>query len=366
VAASVPARSRRSEALVRAAYRRVNELVAGSGGALSEPAGSILSRGRGNRTGLLEALLLELGVKARVALARDFTRDPAPYRFPRPDLAGYAILKVELAGRVYWLDPTNRHTPFGALPGPLRGVEALVLPEPGERVEVARTPVPAEDERRRVRLRVEVGPDGDASVDGSEEFRGFEAAVLRDSLQRLDSQLRRQGAEQALSGSFRSPTLLDLAVDGEGADGPLTIRWRARVERWARSEDGRAVVDAPLFPARLGARFAQGARRELPLLVADDERLGLELSVALPAGWKARPAAPVEVTSPFGHYRRVERVESGRLLREDRYELLRGRVEPGRYPSFAAFAAAVDAAQAEPMVFDRATRGEAKPAVPGR
>jgi hypothetical protein len=180
---------------------------------------------------------------------RVFTRDPAPYRFPRPDLYGYAVLRVEEGGRVFWLDPTTRGTPFGVLPGPIRSVEALVLPGPGEAVEVARTPAGDAEERRETRLHVALDRDGGATIDGSYEYRGFEAAALRASVERLDVQARRQAVEQALSHGFRSPALTDLRFDGEDAvEGPLVLRWRARVERWARVEEGRAIVDVLACP----------------------------------------------------------------------------------------------------------------------
>jgi Tfp pilus assembly protein PilF len=355
IAASVPEAERGGDALPRAAYRRVQELILGQGGPFSEPAGAILSRGRGSRTVLLKSLLDALGVRARLALLRDFSRDPAPYRFPRPDLYQYAVLRVERAGRVAWLDPTTRGTPYGVLPGPVRGAEALVLPAPGEQLEVTRTPADDGSERRRTRLAVAVDAEGGAVVEGADTYAGFEAATLRASIEPLDAQSRRQAMEQVLAKSFRGATLLDLAVDGDGAlDGPLTLRWRAKVERWARLEEGRAVAEQPIFPARLGARFVQRAVRETPLLVASDDRAAVELTVTLPPGWRPAPAPPASVATPFGSYRRDEADEAGRLLRKESFELLRRRVAPGEYPAFGDFARAVDAAQGEPLVFLRA------------
>jgi len=233
-------------------------------------------------------------------------------------------------------------------------------------VAVAHTPAGREDEPHVTRLHVALADDGAATVQGMEEYRGIEAAALRASLERVDPQARRQAVERALSRSFRAPVLLDLEFDGEGdLERPLVMRWSARVDHWARVEDGRAVVDAPLFPARLASRFLQRARRETPLLVSADERSALEVTVALPAGWAPVPATAADIGSPFGRYRRVERTEAGRLVREDRFELLRNRVAPADYPSFAAFASTVDAAQEAPVVFIRSTPGEKRPARPG-
>src|SRR6266702_1594148 len=293
IAASVPAPQRGTDALPRAAYRRVHELILGQGGSFAEPAGAVLSRGRGSRTVLLKSLLDALGVRSRLALVRDFGRDPAPYRFARPDLYSYVVLRVEHGGAVAWIDPTIRGAPYGSLPAALRDAEAIVLPAPGERAEVTRTPPDDGSERRRTRLAIAVDGEGNATVEGAEEYRGVEAASLRDAIEKIDGPARRQAMEQTLARTFRSPSLLDLQVDGERAlEAPMTLRWRARVEGWARLEAGRAVVEAPLFPARLGARFLQRAVRERPLLVASDERSTTELVVVLPPGWSPAPSTP--------------------------------------------------------------------------
>ncbi|HET9599130.1 MAG TPA: hypothetical protein VFP65_26390, partial [Anaeromyxobacteraceae bacterium] len=365
VRASVPEASRGPEALARAAYRRVDDLVGGQGGSWTEPAASILSRGRGSRTVLLQALLDALGIRSRVALVRDFGRDPGPFRFPRPELWSYAVLRVELPGRELWLDPTTRHTPFGVLPAAARDSAALVLPYPGDGVLAVRTP-PGAPEARAVRITAALDAAGGATVEGREEYVGFEASSLRASLERLDPSARRQAAEGGLARSFPGPALLDLAVDGEkDPDAAVVLRWKVRVERWARLAGDRLVVDAPLFPARMGARFVQRAARETPLLVAGDERTTLEVEVVPPAGFRAVPGPALDVPSPWGRYTRADRTTSGTLLRSDGWALRRARVPPGEFAGFARFASEVDGAQGEPMVFERVTPGDARPGAAG-
>lgn len=361
IAAGVPPAQRGGEALVRAAYRRVSELVQGQGGSFAEPASAVLSRGRGSRTVLLKSVLDVLGVRTRVALVRDFTRDPAPHRFPRPDLYGYALLRVEHGGRTTWLDPTARGAPYGALPAAVRGCEALVLPAPGEAVEVARTPAgPAE--RRTTRLAVALDESGGATLEGEEVYQGYEAAALRGSIEQLDAEGRRQAIEQALARQFRGVTLDRLSVDGEGdPEVPLVVRWRARSPRWARIEGDQAVADVPLFAAQLGGRFLQRAHRETILLVPVEERSSLTVTVTPPPGWKVVPAPPADLSSRYGSYHRAEHVEEGRLIREDRYDLERGRVPPAEYREFASFAGSLDVAQQIPMVFLRPTQGPQLP-----
>ena len=80
-------------------------------------------------------------------------------------------------------------------------------------------------------------------------------------------------------------------------------------------------------------------------------------TVSPPAGFTPVPSRAADVASAFGRYRRSERVEAGRLAREDQSDLLRGRVAPADYPAFAGFASAVDAAQEEPIAFQRSNPG---------
>jgi hypothetical protein len=303
---------------------------------------------------VLKAVLAVLGVRARIALVREFARDPAPYRFPRPDQWAYAVLRVERGAEVTWLDPTTRRTPYGVLPPAVRGAEAIVVPEPGERPERTRIPPgDVEEERRRATMEVTLDAEGVATVDGREEYRGHAAASLRAALESLDAASRRQMTEQALARSFRGPELLSVEVDGEGApEAALVVRYRARVAGWARVDEGRATIETPLLPARLGARFLQLATRRRPLLVASDERSSLEVSIRVPGGWTVVPAAPVEIAGSYGSYRRREWTEAGALRRLDRFDLRRTRIAPTAYSEFTAWARAVDAAQRRPISFE--------------
>ncbi len=336
------------EALLHAAYDRVNEAVEGQGGSWNEGASQILSRARGSRTMLLKAVYSALGVKARLALVRTFGNDPAAYRFPRAELYGYPVLRVEQGGRTFWLDPSTRYAPFGVLPGGARGAEALVLPEPGEAPERARTPEGGDD-GHEVELRIALGRDGDAAVEGVERYVGFDGAAAKASLERLDAPTRHQVVEQSLARTFRGLALESLVIEGERRTGvPLVLRWRARVPRLARVADGEAAIEAPFLPVRLGARFVSRGARETPLLLATGERLVVRAEIATPGGAGPAPGGEREVTGPFGSYRRAERWSGNALVREDRFELGRSRVAPEAYPDFARFASQVDEAQAAP------------------
>jgi hypothetical protein len=201
-----------------------------------------------------------------------------------------------------------------------------------------------------VRLRIKVDPSGDATVEGTETYAGFDGAGAKVALEQLDETGRRRALEQALSRSFRSLVVEDVRIDGERKVGePLVIRYRARVSGLARPSGGRLAVDAIPYPARLASRFAPMAARESPLLIGADESATLHIEVTPPPGAipTANPAA--SATAPQGVFTRTERVDDGTLVREDRLELRRARIPVDAYPDFAHFAAAVDEAQGLPM-----------------
>jgi hypothetical protein len=291
-----------------------------------------------------------MGVPARLALVRPFYVDPQRWLFPRLDLYSVPVVRAEIVGAVVWLDPSARWAPFGALPPGARDAEALVMPRPGEALRRERTPqLPAPD-RSEVLLRIQIEPGGDATIEGVETYFGFEGAGAKVVVEKLDQIGRRRAVEQALSRSFRSLRLEEVRFEGEREVGtPLVIRYRARVAELARPSGGRLVMSDVPYPFRLGARFASTASRESPLLIGVGDRSSLRIEVTPPPGASAVAGPPVKVDAPQGSYLREERVEGGRLIREDRFELRRSRVSVEAYPDFARFAAAVDEAQALPV-----------------
>jgi hypothetical protein len=338
-------------ALVRAAHARVSRDVLGSG-ARDEDASAVLSRGRGSRLQLLRAVLEELGLRARVALVRPFWSAQRETRFPDDGWYGAALLRVEGGGETWWLDPSLRLAPFGALADGLLDCEALVLALPGEPLEVTRTPAaaPVADERE-VAVRIALARDGSAELEGSDTYRGAMGGAAKAAIEPLDPARRRQAMEALLARSVRGVTVTEVAFEGEDdPEAPLVLRWRGRAPWLARAAEGGVVLESAIFPARLGARFAQLGARRTPLLVPGGERTVQRVEVVAPDGLAPRAAPPERLDTPFGSYLRAESLEGGTLVRTERIEVRRNRVAPERAGDFAAFAAAVDSAQGRPLV----------------
>jgi len=350
-------------ALARAAWARVSADVLGSGGPFGEDASEVLSRGRGSRLVVLKALLAELGIRARVALARPFGSDESPRRFPSHSTWTYALLRIEAGGEPLWHDPAYRIAPLGTVPSTVLGAEALVLPEPGEPLEVVRTPERAgAEERREVAIRITLAADGSASIEGEDRYHGAAGAAAKEAVERLDASERRQVVEAVLARTFRGASLAAAEMLGEEDPRvPFTVRWRGTVPGLARAANGGLVLDAAIVPARLGARFVQVAARTTPLVVGVGEVVDARIEVVAPEGFAPEPAPAGAVDGAYGTFARTERANERTLVREERLVLRRTRVPPERYAEFASFAATVDHLQERPARFARTAPG-AEPA----
>lgn len=310
-------------------------------------AAHVLAQGRGNRLVALKAALGSAQIPSHIVLARTFNADPAPYRFPRGEVFGYALLRIDLPEGPIWVDPTYRLAPFGQLPAYARGEPAWVMPEPGEEPVQIRTPdSPGQQDGRSLALDLTLAPDGTASGTGRDEHRGFEAASLKDALERLDRDQRKQAIESMLGRGLRGVSLEALSTEHEtDLGGVATLIYDVRFEL-GRRDGEQLFVQGSAVPSRLTRRWAPAAERTVPLLIDSPEILTARTALALPQGKHLRNGPrPVALNSAFGHYSFQAREEAGKLILEESLEVPQQRISPAQYPAFAAFARAVDQAQ---------------------
>jgi len=316
-------------------------------------AAHILAQGRGNRLLVTKAALAAAGIPSHIVFVRTFLSDPAPYRFPRGDLYGYAVLRIDLPGGPAWLDASYRLAPFNQLPAFVRGQDGWVLPEPGEEPAPVRLPETLPDQRdgRVLEMDLALDPEGAASGAGRDVHHGFEAAALKDGLERLDRDQRRQAVEAMLGRGLRGISLESLSTEGEAElGGPATLVYGLRVQL-ARRDGSQLFVPTSMVPARLARRWLQTAERQVPMLIDTPEILAQKIAIALPPGRSLRtPPKAVSLATEFGSYTWSARQQGGKLLIEESITIPQQRVRPDRYAAFAAFAREVDQAQAQELV----------------
>jgi hypothetical protein len=343
---------------VAALFAAVSERVKGEESDINDRASMSLARERGSRLWLLKGALKAVGIPAHVALVRPLAADPAPYLFPNSDLFTYPVLYVEpAASEPLWLDPSVRFGPFNELPEQVAGErDAVLLPGPGEKeLRMLRTPPGKPPPPKTVKLQLTLSAEGDVEGQGEEIYAGFDAAFLRQALERYDESQRKQAVEVALARSFRGSVLDKLEVVGESkVNAPTTLRYHFTSPRFARVEGTKLVLATPIFPAALGQRYVALAGRTTPLLIAGSEASATEIRIQLPAGFHATSTgAPASIQTPFGLYQRVARVEGQTLIVDEQARVNNGRVTPKLYPDFVRFTAAVDQAQQQQLELSR-------------
>jgi len=333
-----------------------------TGNDFSSPAPHVLAQGRGNRLLVVKAALASAGVQSHLALIRPFGAAPQPMRFPRGDLFTYAVLRVDPGqgeqpdAPAIWIDTSWRLGPVGALPAFARGQPAWLLPEPGEepRLVTAPTGDGGAGEGRSLALDLKLDESGLASGSGRDEQRGFEAAALREALERLDGDHRRQGVEGMLGRGLRGVSLEKLAVEGEGAQGGLAALLYQLQAQIGRRDGDQLKLPGSLLPSRLARRWVQKAERRQPLLVDAHEKSEVRVALALPPGLHLLSAPPrLALETRFGSFAWEAKEEAGKLILTESLLLPPQRVPVADYPQFVEFARAVDRAQEQEMALGR-------------
>jgi tetratricopeptide (TPR) repeat protein len=338
----------------RNVHAAVSQAVRGrsTGTDLQSSAAHVLAQGRGSRLLVVKAALASARIPSHIVFVRTFLSDPAPYRFPRGDLYGFAVLRIDLPGGAAWLDPSYRLAPFNQLPAFVRGQEAWVLPEPGEEPALIRLPetLPGQQDGRRLAIDLALDGEGTAAGTGRDEHLGFEAAALKDGLERLDPEQRKQAVESMLGRGLRGITLESLATERETElGGSATLVYGLRLQL-GRRDGAQLLIPGSLVPSRLARRWLQTAERHSPLLIDSPEVLYQRITVALPKGSSLRGAPkPFSITTPFGAYSWSARQEGSKVLIEESISIPQQRVRPDRYAAFSAFARDVDQAQSQEL-----------------
>ena len=336
-------------------YAAVAQAVRGrsTGTEFASSASHVLAQGRGNRVLVLKAALAAAAIPSHLVLVRAFGADPARFRFPRGELFAYAVLRIDLPSGPAWVDPSYRLAPFGQLPAFARGQDAWVVPEPGEEPLEIRTPaaLPAEREGRVVSLDLTVDAAGAATGKGRDEHFGFEAASLKDALERLDRDQRKQAVEAMLGRGLRGISLETLSAEHEtDLGGSATLEYGLHLDL-ARRDGDQLFVPSSLLPSRMVRRWGGTAERTVALLVDTQEQTTSRASITLPAGRHLRkPLAAVALSTPFGAYKWSAGEHDGKLVIDESLDVPQQRVAPDRYAAFMDFARAVDDAQSQELL----------------
>ena len=329
-------------ALVEALFDTVEggnaELDVGSSAAAS------FSEKRGNRLGILAAILAEAGWNVDLVLTRAWNERDKRLDVPTLDAFPVALLRVQRDDRVLWMDIRDERRGVNHINPLFQGADGLVLPltDPEQPVYLLdRLPTFANpDLVEEVFVRAKVLENGDARVTFRTSLQGSQADQL---LQRIESVPADQVGmiyRQMAAGIFAGAN--DVTGEIESLDGAATIQLDLTAPGACELQNGgmtcrSLILSNPMVPALASL---PERRYSLVLRVPVERRLELELEP--PSGWALAERKPRQLKAEWGTIDETLDTSDGSQHSVLRITLPAQTVAPEDYPAFARFCHAVD------------------------
>lgn len=297
----------------------------------------------GDRYEGFETLCRALDIPVSWALTR--TQLDAQPDGPLSELDQFEVGMVVLAtdkGPV-WFMLDSKHAPFGFIPEAVRGADAfLIATGPDGIPTLTKTKVPGADALPKpVALtgRLKLEPNGTALFDVVLSLEESTAIGIRDVLERVPENQRKNFVEQLVGNAFFPGARVEdfRLIGAEGRDGPLLFKILGGVPSWAAETERGLEVRAP--GVERASAYATLGTRETPLEIDEAARATLDLEVQLPDGASLTEPLPKLAVDEPGRRSIVADELQGNILRLKRdFYLGAGRVEPSDYARFFEFA----------------------------
>lgn len=255
---------------------------------------------------LLITMLKLAGVKAHPVLVSVAFRSPASKRLPAPGIFDHAIAVAEIDGKYLWMDSTAEICPFGELPEPDRGKEALVVKSTGG--EFVKTPEYTEEGNRisqtsAIKLNVDGGIT--ASVDWTST--GASDLSARATYKYAKPNQVKEGIETTAAAVCPDAKLLDYSVEGaDNHDNTVKIRYNFEANGWA-SKTGKFLIFRPsLYQGTMSQTPFSKPERKFDIVFPTTSSDLCETEITLPEGSKIDELPQnLSLKSDFGTYEKT-------------------------------------------------------------
>ncbi len=325
---------------------RLMETVEPGGGELATgaSAGESFARRRGNRLGIVAAVLADAGWTVDLVLTRAWTQRATRLDLPTLDAFPAAVLRAERDGEVVWIDIREGRRGVGHINPLFQGSDGLVLPlsDPQRQVSlIAELPsFPNPDLEDVVTVRAEVSDNGDAKVSFHMPLRGAQAENLLQNVATVPADqvaiVYRQMAASLFPGADDVTGGIERVTEGAVVD--LEMKVPDACEPDGGGLSCRTLILAnPLVPV-----LASLPERKFPLVLRVPILRSLDLELAAPPGWRPAFDNPRRLEARWGAV--TETVDVKETLGRSvlRIDIPAQTVSPGEYPEFARFCQAVD------------------------
>jgi len=317
----------------------------------SASAGASFSRRRGNRLGIVAAVLLDAGWKVDLVMAR--TRPFAGTHLVVPTFDSFflPLLRVSNDGEEVWLDVEQERQGIGHIDPILQGSDGLLIPlnRPIEPVTILdELPTFANPElEEEMMVSAEVDGTGDARLSVTLPITGPQAERVMEQIRSVPTERIPMVYQQMASNFVPSASEVTGRIDRISNGIELSLAMHA--PGVCRPEGGSMVCRALVFGKPLAPVLAALPTRQFPLIMPVPVLQRNEIVIDIPEGWTIDPP-PRRIESRWGSLIETLEREGQRLKSVVRLALPAQTVSPEEYPEFARFCHAVDELNSRPPV----------------
>jgi hypothetical protein len=302
---------------------------------------------------LLQALLEVAGVPSRLVWVANRREGRVEREVPNPAWFDAMLVEVELGGRRFYLDPTDRSLAFGAMAPYYEGTAAVALARKGEPEHMVLPMAPAESNVQHAELQLTVDAEGKVAGTGSLRHQGnFGWRWLRWHEKPEETVKAWQDSLRELLPGF---DVLDVEVSEDLRLGETAVRFR--LDQRPESVLGDEVTLQPSRPYPTVQAFALPPERRLtPVVMSFAGVDSVKLDLRWPEGWSLdalpKPARAEDATGSFSYQVRHQATDR-HLVVERRLLRARHEVEAGAYGGLRRLYEQAAAADAQTVVLIR-------------
>jgi len=318
--------------------------------AVGAAAGESFRRRRGNRLGILAAVLADAGWQVDLVLTRPWTERGHRLRVPTLDAFPAALLRLENGGEELWVDIREEKRGVNHINPIFQGSDGLVLPLTRPRAPVTLIEglptFPNPDLEETVMVRAEISAGGDARIEFQMPLRGIQADRLLERVESVpvdqEEMVYRQLAVSLFAGASAVEGNIDRSPDG------AVIHLEMLVRNACDAEEGELVCRSLVLAHPLVPVLASLPKRTYPLVLRVPIKRRLELDLVPAPGWEPTHRTARRLEAEWGSVGEDLEKEAGSLRSVLHITLPAQTVATEDYPAFARFCQAVDELSTRP------------------
>ncbi|MCB1049596.1 MAG: DUF3858 domain-containing protein [Acidobacteria bacterium] len=293
----------------------------------------------GNAGLLLCRTFNEMGIPTHLVLTRPKELETISSPVPIPDFYTYGLLQLKFGQKIVFVDPNQKHLPFGYIPYEYRGAKGLLLDEHADVVEITLPESSAQSERITFAYEMAIDDTGAMTGSGSETFYGSFAGNLVERYKLLNKPEIKQRVEAGINGNYPGTQVQTVTIAEDQPAGEFQLAHTFSHPAFGVLEGQTFKLPRLLPETVLIQNYGSLAERHMPLHIRRPLVNEGTVRVTLngKAHWSVEPKN-VNLKTEFGVYKLTVKRESEQVLLIKRsYEVPDQLIAPENYPKFLEF-----------------------------